>query len=64
MFNERIQWYGGMTQEVRERFEGNGFEFLYLQEVKATSIKRAGSKARRRADIIEAKNLIFKLYHK
>lgn len=64
MFNERIQWYGGMTQELRERFEGNGFDFLYIPQAKATSIKRTSSKSSRRLDIIEAKNLIFKMYHK
>ena len=63
MFNERIQWYGGMTQEIRTRFEkGRGFQFLYIQEAKAKSIMRAGSKARRRDDIREAKWTLFKMY--
>lgn len=65
MFNERIQWYGGMTQELRERFEQhNGFNFIFMEEAKAKSIQRAKSKSDRRQDIIEAKFLIYKLHHK
>ncbi len=65
MFCERIEWYGGMTQEVRERFERfRNFDFIFMEEAQADSVKRATSKAKRRADIIEAKNLIFKLFYK
>ena len=65
MFNERMQWYGGMTQEVRQRFEvKNNFDFILLQEAEADSIRRARSKNQRREDIIEAKYLIYKLYNK
>jgi len=65
MFNERIQWYGGMTQEIRERFEKHhSIEFEFYQEAEATSIKRAKSKRSRREDIVDAKFLIYKLYNK
>jgi len=65
MFNERMQWYGGMTQEVRERFEGrNGLNFIYMAEAEAESTRRSSSRVSRREDIIEAKFLIYKLYHK
>ena len=65
MFNERIQWYGGMTQEIRERFEKkNGMDFIFLQEAEAESVKRATSKNQRREDIIDAKFTIYKLYNK
>lgn len=65
LFNERIQWYGGMTQEVRERFEKrNAMDFIFLQEAEADVTKRATSKNKRREDIIDAKFLVYKLYNK
>lgn len=65
MFLERMQWYGGMTQSLRERFEDRlGFGFVYLQEAQAESIKRATSKSKRRDDIIDAKFLTYKMFHK
>lgn len=63
MFLERMQTYGGMTQELRTRYEGlNGVNFSMVSEAKATSIRRSKSKASRRADVIESKYLIHKLY--
>lgn len=63
MFTERIQWYGGMTQEVRTRFErGRGFQFVYVQKAEANSVKRASSKKGRRSNIIEAKWVLQKMY--
>lgn len=63
MFNERVQWYGGMTQEVRQRFEyGRGFGFVFISKARAKGIRRAKSKRYRRESIIEAKWLLFKLY--
>lgn len=65
MFNERMQWYGGMTQEIRERFEKrNGIDFVFLQEAEANAIRRSKSKNSRREDIIDAKFLVYKLYNK
>lgn len=65
MFNERMQWYGGMSQEIRERFENkNSIDFIFMQEAEADEIKRTKSKSSRREDIIEAKLLIHKLYYK
>ena len=63
MFNERIDRYGGMTQEIRTRFEGvNNFLFEVNKKALANSIRRATSKSRRREDIIKAKFTISKLY--
>lgn len=64
MFCERMQWYGGMSQEVRERFEkGRGFSFVFIQDAKAKGIKKAKSKRSRRGSIAEAKWLIYKMYN-
>ena len=63
MFNERMQWYGGMTQEIRSRFDqGRGFEFILTETAKAKGIGRSGSKKSRREDIIKAKLIVNKLY--
>ncbi len=63
IFLERMQWYGGMSQEIRTRFEQNlNFIFSVVPEAKAEGIKRSKSKRSRREDIIEAKFLVAKMY--
>lgn len=63
MFLERMNVYGGMSQEIRTRFEQtNNMVFDLNTDAKATSHKRALSKASRRNDIIDAKLLLHKLY--
>jgi glycosyltransferase involved in cell wall biosynthesis len=63
MFCERMQWYGGMTQEIRERFEKRlNFTFIFVEEAKATGISRSRSKLSRMESIIEAKYLLYKMY--
>ncbi len=63
LFNERMQWYGGMTQDIRTRFERElGFDFVIADTAKAKGIKRAKSKRGRLENILEAKVLLFKLY--
>ncbi len=60
MFNERVCEYGGMSQELRERFASNGFEFVYVPEAKATQLSKSGL-SYRRDSIIRMKNLLNKL---
>lgn len=59
---ERIDGYGGMSQELRERFASQGFEFDYTPEVKATEQMTARKDTKRRDDIIRMKTLLAKLY--
>lgn len=62
MFNERIYEYGGMSQELRSRFESQGFRFQYIPEATATQLIRSASKSNdRRQSIIKMKNLLAKL---
>lgn len=62
MFLERMQWYGGMSQEIRTRFEDkNSFVFELNSDAKARSNSRTRSKASRRKQIIEAKLLLHKM---
>ena len=61
MFNERIEFYGGATQDIKQRFE-DMFSFNMVEKAKATSIMRAKGKKSRRRDIIKAKLILQKLY--
>ena len=65
MFCERMQWYGGMTEELRNRFEkGNSLNFVFIDEAKAKGIKKSKLRSLKRLQTIEAKFLIFKMYSK
>lgn len=61
MFNERIDKYGGLTQETRSRFEANGILPSYITTAKATTSIRSKSKDSKRKDIIEAKYIVWKM---
>lgn len=63
MFNERIDGYGGMSQEVRTRLEG-AFDFAIVNTAFANAIARTKGKASRRKSIIESKLKLFKMYGK
>ena len=63
LFCERMQWYGGMTQEIRTRFEKRrGFDFTLIDNAKAKGIARSKGKGARRKSIMEAKYNLFKMY--
>lgn len=62
MFNERIDHYGGMSQEIRERLKSQDFCFEYIPEAKATQLLKSSSRsAEKRQEIIKMKNLLYKL---
>jgi glycosyltransferase involved in cell wall biosynthesis len=62
MMNEMITGYGGLSQELRERFTAQGFELKYCDEIKATQLMTARKSQERRQQIIKMKNLLYKLY--
>ena len=62
MFSERINEYGGMSQEIRERFGKMGFSFGYLFGAKAREILSSHSSSEKRKSIVRMKNLLWKLY--
>lgn len=64
MFLERMNFYGGMTQELKTRLTAQGFNFYRADDVNAISTIRASSKTSRRLSIIQAKFLLFQLYRK
>jgi len=61
MFNERINEYGGMSQEVRSRFKSQGFDFELITEAKAKEIKTSKLRSDRRDQILKMKNLLWKI---
>lgn len=62
MFNERINRYGGMSQEIRERIREQGMKTEYVETAKAVAIGKSSNRNRKRADIIKMKNRLAKLY--
>jgi len=59
MFNERINRYGGMSQEIRERWLAQENLFEYCRGAKSIALGKSSMTNERRQDIIKSK---FKLY--
>lgn len=62
MFNERVNGYGGMSQELRERFLAQGFDLRFCPEAKSKEMMRASKNPMRREEIVRMKELLYKLY--
>jgi len=62
MMSERIDEYGGISQELRERFNAQGFSLKFVQNAHAEEISSAKRNPERRNSIIRMKNLLNKLY--
>lgn len=61
MFCERITKYGGMSQEIRARTKAQGIKHVYTPDAKATPLGKSSNRWRKKADIIESKNRLFKM---
>lgn len=61
MMLERINRYGGLSQELRTRFQHQGFELVYLIEAQAEEMKKSSKTAKRRQDIIKTKQMLLKM---
>jgi len=62
MFCERINMYGGMSQEIRTRYNRQGFLNKQIKEAKVKQIQRSGSKHRKKEQIWKMKYLLHKMY--
>lgn len=62
MFNERLTMYGGMSQEVRERFGRQGIGFNFVSKAVAKEIISTKSRSKKRNEIWKAKYLLYKMY--
>lgn len=61
MFNERINQYGGMSQEVRERCMRQGFTLGFIPEAKATVTRGSHMNQDKRYSVVAMKDLLWKL---
>lgn len=61
MFCERIDRYGGMSQECRTRFKNQGGKTEYVESAKAIPKGKSSNRNRKREDIIKMKNRLFKM---
>jgi len=61
MFNERIDKYGGQSQEFRERLHSQGFKIQYDPNAIAEPICGTHNKSKRRYEVYDMKNKLFKL---
>jgi len=61
MFCERIDRYGGMSQEIRARWGAAGNEFKYIEGAKAIQLSGSKTTNKRRRDIIAMKLRLYKM---
>lgn len=62
MFNERVDEYGGMSQELRSRFMAQGYGLVFCPEAVAKEMIKSTSKGgERRGSMIRMKELMNKL---
>lgn len=59
MFNERMDAYGGLSQETRTRAKRQGIRLNYVETAKATPMGKSSNKYRKRDEIIRSKNRLF-----
>ncbi len=61
MFCERMDKYGGLSQETRSRAKHNGFNIEYIDSAIATPMGKSSNKHNKKSDIIEMKNRLWKM---
>ena len=61
MFCERVNKYGGMSQEVRARTRAQGISHIYIESAKAKPSGKSSNKHTKKADIIEMKNMLWEM---
>jgi len=61
MFSERMDMYGGLSQETRQRFGAQGFTFIRVPDVKCIEIAHS-SRNKRKDEIWKSKLRLKKMY--
>lgn len=59
MFCERMNEYGGMSQEIRSRIRKNGWQTPYIETAKATLQGKSANRWRKKDEIIHMKNKLY-----
>lgn len=62
MMNERIDLYGGLSQDIRTRWRLQGKAFFFVEDAKATELKSSKTTMERRQDIVKSKLKLFKIF--
>lgn len=62
MFCERINQYGGMSEELRKRINHQRIQTEYIESAKAIPTGKSSNRNRRRQEIIRMKNKTWKMY--
>lgn len=61
MFNERVDRYGGMSQEIRSRINKQGIQVQLVPGAKAVQYGKSRNKWTKQKDILKMKNILWKL---
>lgn len=61
MFNERCDRYGSMSQEARSRARRQLLTIEFIESAKATPRGKSSNKRRRKLEIMESKNMLWKV---
>jgi len=61
MFNERINMYGGLSQETRVRARHQGMNIEFIEEAKAMPRGKSSNKRIKKYEIMQMKNMLFKI---
>ena len=62
MTNERVDKYGGMSQEIRTRWIKQGGKFNYLGTAVCEQLCKSGNSNSKRDDIVDMKMKLYKMY--
>lgn len=61
MFNERINLYGGLSQETRSRARKQGINIEFVESAKAEPMGKSSNRRLRKYEILQMKNLLRKI---
>lgn len=61
MFNERMDAYGGLSQETRSRARKQGIKLEYVESAKATPTRSSRNRREKKLQTIEMKNKLWKM---
>jgi glycosyltransferase involved in cell wall biosynthesis len=61
MFNERVNMYGGMSQEARSRARKQGINIEYIETAKAIPKGKSSNKRIKKYEIMQMKNMLWRV---
>jgi glycosyltransferase involved in cell wall biosynthesis len=61
MFNQSCRYYGFQSQELRIRFQRQGFKLKFIESAKVETLMKTKNKYKKRNEIIQSKNILWKL---